>query len=62
MKRNNLLLEKRRTYVINYLNSNQGKQIKVVVSELSESLFLTERTIYTIISKEVATITKKTNP
>ncbi|MDX6191291.1 MULTISPECIES: hypothetical protein [Flavobacterium] len=51
MKRSRTLLDKRRDYVINYLNSNQAKQMKVVVSELSDTLFLTERTIYTIINE-----------
>lgn len=51
MKRSRTLLEKRREYVINYLNRNQAKQMKVVVSELSDTLFLTERTIYTIINE-----------
>lgn len=55
MKRNKELLEKRRAYVINYLNRNQDKQMKVVVSELSDSLFLTERTIYTIINEGLST-------
>jgi hypothetical protein len=41
--------------VINYLNRNQAKQMKVVVSELSDTLFLTERTIYTIINEGLAT-------
>ncbi|WP_166921996.1 hypothetical protein [Flavobacterium poyangense] len=51
MKRSRTLLDKRRDYVINYLNNNQAKQMKVVVSELSDTLFLTERTIYTIINE-----------
>jgi hypothetical protein len=51
MKRSRTLLDKRRDYVINYLNRNQAKQMKVVVSELSDALFLTERTIYTIINE-----------
>ena len=55
MKRSKTLLEKRRAYVINYLNRNQDKQMKVVVSELSDSLFLTERTIYTIINEGLST-------
>ncbi len=55
MKRSRTLLNKRREYVINYLNINQAKQMKVVVSELSDSLFLTERTIYTIINEGLAT-------
>ncbi|MEM0575166.1 hypothetical protein [Flavobacterium polysaccharolyticum] len=55
MRRSRTLLDKRREYVINYLNMNQAKQMKVVVSELSDSLFLTERTIYTIINEGLAT-------
>lgn len=55
MKRSRTLLDKRREYVINYLNMNQAKQMKVVVSELSDNLFLTERTIYTIINEGLAT-------
>jgi hypothetical protein len=51
MKRSRTLLDKRRDFVINYLNRNQAKQMKVVVSELSDTLFLTERTIYTIINE-----------
>ncbi|KFF06422.1 hypothetical protein [Flavobacterium reichenbachii] len=51
MKRSRTLLDKRRDFVINYLNTNQAKQMKVVVAELSDSLFLTERTIYTIINE-----------
>ncbi|MEN2400586.1 hypothetical protein GKZ90_0012415 [Flavobacterium sp. MC2016-06] len=55
MKRSRTLLDKRRDYVINYLNCNQAKQMKVVVSELSDTLFLTERTIYTIINEGLST-------
>lgn len=51
MKRDKTLLAKRRDYVINYINKNQAKQMKVVVAELSDTLFLTERTIYTIINE-----------
>lgn len=58
MRRSRTLLDKRREYVINYLNMNQAKQMKVVVSELSDSLFLTERTIYTIINEGLATEAK----
>jgi len=54
MKRSRILLDKRRDFVLNYLNKNQAKQMKVVVAELSESLFLTERTIYTIINEGVS--------
>jgi hypothetical protein len=55
MRRSRTLLDKRRDYVINYLNRNQAKQMKVVVSELSDTLFLTERTIYTIINEGLST-------
>ncbi|MBL0736757.1 hypothetical protein JI750_07675 [Flavobacterium sp. GN10] len=58
MKRSRTLLDKRRDYVINYLNNNQAKQMKVVVAELSDTLFLTERTIYTIINEGLATEAK----
>jgi len=54
MKRSRILLDKRRDFVLNYININQAKQMKVVVAELSESLFLTERTIYTIINEGVS--------
>ncbi|KAF2337979.1 MULTISPECIES: hypothetical protein [Flavobacterium] len=58
MKRSRTLLDKRRDYVMNYINSNQAKQMKVVVAELSDTLFLTERTIYTIINEGLATEAK----
>lgn len=58
MRRSKTLLDKRRDYVISYLNKNQAKQMKVVVSELSDTLFLTERTIYTIISEGLNVETK----
>lgn len=58
MRRSQTLLDKRRDYVISYLNRNQAKQMKVVVSELSDALFLTERTIYTIINEGLATVSK----
>lgn len=51
MKRSKQLLEKRRNFVLNYINTNQAKQMKVIVAELSDTLFLTERTIYNIINE-----------
>ncbi|WP_299683442.1 hypothetical protein [uncultured Dokdonia sp.] len=51
MRRSNKLLEKRRAFVLAYIQENQEKQMKVIVSELSEKLFVTERTIYTIINE-----------
>ncbi|MFT5890886.1 MAG: hypothetical protein ACI9Y7_000984 [Dokdonia sp.] len=53
MRRSNKLLEKRRAFVLDYVLENQEKQMKVIVSELSEKLFVTERTIYTIINEGV---------
>ncbi len=43
---------------MNYINTNQAKQMKVVVAELSDTLFLTERTIYTIINEGLSTEAK----
>ncbi|WP_155995196.1 hypothetical protein [Tenacibaculum ovolyticum] len=51
MKRNLNLIRKRKEFVEYYVDSNQHKQMKLVVSELSERLFLSERTIYNIISE-----------
>ncbi len=51
MKRNYQLLEKRRKFVQNYVSNNQDRQMKQVVAELSEQLFLSERTIYNIINQ-----------
>ncbi|WP_299212765.1 hypothetical protein [uncultured Dokdonia sp.] len=53
MRRSNKLLEKRRLFVLDYIQENQEKQMKVIVNELSEKLFVTERTIYTIIQEGV---------
>lgn len=50
MKRDNKLLNKRNEFVLNYYKEQKGKQIKNIVSELSEKLFLTERTIYSILT------------
>ncbi|MFC5048242.1 hypothetical protein ACFSTE_02355 [Aquimarina hainanensis] len=52
MKRSYGLLEKRRMFVHKYISENQDRQMKIVVSELSERLFLSERTIYNIINQE----------
>lgn len=53
MRRSNKLLEKRRAFVLAYVQENQEKQMKVIVSELSEKLFVTERTIYSILNEAV---------
>lgn len=51
MKRNIDLLKKRKEFVKRYIDGNQDKQMKKIVSELSEQLFLSERTIYNIINE-----------
>jgi len=53
MKRNNTLLEKRNLFILNYYKQQKGKQVKNIVAELSEILFLTERTIYSVLSKSL---------
>ena len=54
MKRSKELLEKRKEFDNKYVEENQkkDKQMKVIVSELVDTLFLTERTIYNILSTE----------
>ncbi len=49
MKRSKELLESRKNYVKSYVNHNQHKQMKVIVCELTERLFVSERTIYNIL-------------
>ncbi len=51
MRRNLSLLKKRNEFVKVYVNNNQDKQMKLIVSELSERLFLSERTIYNIMNQ-----------
>lgn len=53
MKRSTDLLDKRREFVMTYIKNNSHKQMKVITFELSEMLFLTERTIYTIINEGI---------
>lgn len=54
MKRSRALLEKRNLFVLNYLNTNQQKPITLIVHELTEKLFLSEKTIYNIIRETSA--------
>lgn len=54
MKRNRALLEKRNLFILNYLNANQQKPITQIVQELTEKLFLSEKTIYNIIRETSA--------
>lgn len=51
MKRDKVLLERRSEFVMNYLKENSAKRINVIIKELSDILFLTERTIYTIMEQ-----------
>lgn len=53
MRRDKELLEKRKQFVENYISegSKEGKMMKVLVQELQDRLFLSERTIYNIISE-----------
>jgi len=51
MKRNKLLLEKRKTYVHEYVKRNSKKQMKVIINELVEHLFISEKTIYNILKQ-----------
>lgn len=50
MKRSKELQQKRKTFVDKHIYEglSSGKQIKEVVLELQETLFLSERTIYNI--------------
>jgi hypothetical protein len=51
MKKDKNIQDKRREFVMDYLEKNKEKQKKVIVLELSERLFLTERTIHSIINE-----------
>ncbi len=52
MKRSNKLLEKRKDFISDYVAKNENKQMKLIVLELSERLFLSERTIYNILGSK----------
>ena len=49
MKRSPELLIKRQQFIKDYLEKNSDKQMNQVVKDLSDRLFLTQRTIYNII-------------
>ena len=49
MQRNKQLLEKRKNFVHDYVKNNSEKQMKIIVSELTERLFISERTIFNIL-------------
>lgn len=49
MQRSKLLLEKRKQFVKHYVEENSEKQMKVIIEELIERLFISEKTIYNIL-------------
>jgi len=49
MQRSKLLLEKRKRFVQDYVENNSEKQMKVIIDELIERLFISEKTIYNIL-------------
>jgi len=49
MQRSRLLLEKRKQFVHNYVKNNPDKQMKLIVAELTERLFISEKTIFNIL-------------
>lgn len=51
MRRDITLLEKRSEFIKNYVQENKEKQMKVIVNELVERLFISERTIYNTIAQ-----------
>ena len=54
MKRSKYLLEKRKAFIHDYIRDNQHKQMKKIVIELSERLFISERTIYNILNEKIS--------
>ena len=51
MQRSKHLLEKRKVFVHNYVKENSEKQMKTIIAELTERLFISERTIFNILSE-----------
>ena len=51
MQRSKLLLEKRKQFVHNYVRNNAEKQMKVIIAELTDRLFISERTIFNILKQ-----------
>lgn len=54
MKRSNILLKKRKAFVDDYfkVQTHEGKNISEIVIALSERLFISERTVYNIMSEK----------
>lgn len=51
MRRSRELIQKRKKFVTDYVTRNQSKQMKLIVAELTDLLFLSERTIYNILTE-----------
>ena len=51
MKRSKELLDKRKTFIHNYVEDNSAKQMKVIINELVNKLFISEKTIYNILKQ-----------
>ena len=56
MKRIKEYVQERKEYLIAYFIKNRNKQIKVVVAELSDYLFLSEQSVFAIIKECVILI------
>ncbi len=51
MKRSKELLDKRKEFIHNYVEDNSTKQMKVIINELVNRLFISEKTIYNILKQ-----------
>ncbi|AXG70450.1 hypothetical protein KORDIASMS9_02690 [Kordia sp. SMS9] len=52
MKRHKELQDKRKKFINQYVEDNNHKQMKVIISELVDKLFISEKTIYNILNQE----------
>lgn len=51
MKRNKTLLDRRKEFIHTYVEDNSTKQMKVIINELVDKLFISEKTIYNILKQ-----------
>ncbi|AXG68886.1 hypothetical protein KORDIASMS9_01104 [Kordia sp. SMS9] len=51
MKRSKELLDRRKKFIHNYVEDNSAKQMKVIINELVDKLFISEKTIYNILKQ-----------
>lgn len=51
MKRSKELLDKRKKFIHSYVEDNSTKQMKVIINELVDRLFISEKTIYNILKQ-----------